>query len=87
MKWKHDDIPDQTGKIAIVTRGHARRGLPAEAKLQDEHRLTHYVMIEPDREDEVLTQGTEVLIVRQIGSRFRAIANTNPSLSRQETGT
>ncbi|MEM8988352.1 MAG: YqiJ family protein [Pseudomonadota bacterium] len=71
------------GKIAVVTRGAARRGLPTEAKLTDRHGQTHYVLVEPDIDDEVLEAGAEVLIVRQTGGAFRAIENTNAALSKQ----
>ncbi|MDJ0951237.1 MAG: YqiJ family protein [Alphaproteobacteria bacterium] len=72
------------GKIAVIIRGEAKRGLPAEAKLKDRYGLTHYVLLEPDRDDELLTSGSEVLIVRQVGAHFRAIENTSASLSNRE---
>lgn len=71
------------GKVVVVIRGEARRGLPAEAKFRDQHGQTHYVLVEPDRDDDVLPAGTEVLLVSQVGGAFRAIENTNAALSRQ----
>lgn len=76
---------DFIGKIAVVTKGTAQRGLPAEAKLQDHFGQTHYVQVEPDIEDETFAQGAEVLLVRQAGGRFRVIANTHAVLSRKDT--
>ncbi len=71
------------GKVAVIIRGEARRGLPAEAKFQDQHGQTHYVLVEPDHDDDVLPTGAEVLLVSQMGSAFRAIENTNAALSKK----
>lgn len=69
------------GKIATIIRGTAKSGLPAEAKLSDANGQTHYLLVEPDNAGEAFAQGTEVLIVRKVGSIFRAIANTSAALS------
>jgi hypothetical protein len=69
------------GRIAVITRGDAREGLAAEAKLTDSFGQTHYVLVEPDEPGAVLTSGSAVLLVRQAGSRFRAIDNPNPMLT------
>ncbi|MBN9669673.1 YqiJ family protein [Roseibium aggregatum] len=69
------------GKPALIVQGHARKGLPAQARLKDARGQSHYVFVEPDIEDEVLEQGTEVIIVRQAGAHFNAIRNTNETLS------
>jgi Inner membrane protein YqiJ, N-terminal/Inner membrane protein YqiJ, OB-fold len=69
------------GKVAIIVRGKARKGSPAEAKLTDSFGQTHYVLIEPDDETESFMQGTEVIIVKQLGSIYRAILNTSAALS------
>ena len=69
------------GKVAVVTRGVARTGLPSEAKLKDVHGQTHYVLVEPDIEGESFAAGEEVLVVRQAGAAtYRVIANDNPAL-------
>lgn len=68
------------GRVATVIRGEARRGLPAEAKLKDLHGHTHYVLVEPDADEEVFGQGTEVLVVQKVGATFRVILNTHPNL-------
>ena len=72
---------DYIGRVATIIRGQASRGNPAEAKLKDQHDTTHYVLVEPDHDDETLAQGEEVLIVKGDGSRFYAIKNTHDSLS------
>lgn len=74
------------GAIAVIIRGHARPGEPAEAKFSDAHGQVHYVLVEPDLDDESFAAGDEVLLVRQIGSKFTAIANTNPALSPNKDG-
>lgn len=72
------------GRIATITKGAARRNLPAEAKLHDEFGQAHYILVEPDLEDDVFTAGTEVVVVRQIGSFYRVIKNTTAVLSKEE---
>ena len=69
------------GRIAIITRGDAREGLAAEAKLTDAFGMSHYVLVEPDEPDTVLKSGSAVLLVRLVGGRFRAIENPNPMLT------
>ena len=68
------------GRIAIITIGTAKKGSPAEAKVKDQHGLTHYVMAEPDQGGEVYTTGTAILLIKRNGSVFSAIENTNPAL-------
>ena len=69
------------GKVAVILRGAARKGAPAEAKLTDSFGQTHYVLIEPDDETETFQQGTDVIIVKQTGSFYQAILNTSAALS------
>ncbi len=69
------------GKIATITIGTARRGMPAEAKLTDTFGQVHYVMVEPDIEGEEFPQHTNVLIVNMRGSTFGAIRNPNEKLT------
>jgi hypothetical protein len=82
-KEETDAVSQKTfvGKVAVVTRGEARRGLPAEAKLRDHRGQTHYLLVEPDEDDAKFAQGAEVLIVQQTGSIYRVIANTNAAMS------
>lgn len=68
------------GRIAVITLGIAKSGSPAEAKVKDQHGLTHYVMVEPDGDNEEFKSGTAVLLVKQQGSVYRVIENTNPVL-------
>lgn len=69
------------GKVAIILRGEASAGRPAEAKLKDPHGATHYLLVEPDEGDAAFAAGTEVLIVGRAGAVFRAIANPSAALT------
>jgi len=68
------------GRVAVVTLGTARRGAPTQARLTDQHGQSHYVMVEPDLDDEQFATGEEVLLVRQAGSLFRVIAAGSAAL-------
>ena len=69
------------GKVATITLGTASTGSPAQAKLRDQHGLTHYVMVEPDDENEQFHQTEQVLIVKKSGSVFSAIRNSTAALT------
>lgn len=69
------------GRVATITLGTARIASPAQAKFRDEYGQTHYVMVEPFEGEQDFVTGTEVLIVKQLGSHFAAIKNTYKSLS------
>jgi len=68
------------GRAGIVMHGAARRGLAAQVRVRDGHGRTHYLMVEPDVDDEVFEQGSQVLIVRKAGAFYRCIANPHPGL-------
>ncbi len=71
------------GKVATITRGIAKEGVPAEAKLRDVHGQMHYVLVEPDVADDEFPQGSEVLLTSQSSAiRFRAILNINALMSK-----
>lgn len=69
------------GKVAVIIRGEARRGQPAEAKLKDVHGQTHWILVEPDEDGACLVAGNEVLVISQAGSQYRVIVNTHQVLS------
>lgn len=69
------------GRTATVTGGDARQDLPAQARLTDRFGTTHYILVEPEDHDQVLANGTLVLLVRQINGRFSAIPNPNAALA------
>lgn len=69
---------DFIGRVATVFRGTASVGKPAEAKLTDIHGKTHYVLVEPDDAQQVLSEGSQVVLVRRQGHVFRAIVRLKP---------
>ena len=68
------------GRHGVVSAGAARRGLAAQARVRDAHGRTHYLMVEPDVDDEVFDEGAQILIVRKVGAFYRCIANPHPAL-------
>ncbi|SDD88570.1 YqiJ family protein [Kordiimonas lacus] len=68
------------GRPATITLGTASMGSPAQAKLKDKHGQSHYVMVAPDNDGESFEQGTGVLLVRQTGSTFFAIKDTQTDM-------
>lgn len=58
------------GSVVVITTGTAKLGTPAQAKLQDQHGHTHYVMVEPDTEGVVFETGTSVVLVENHGTVF-----------------
>lgn len=61
------------GRFAIIIIGTARRNSPAQAKLRDEFRTTHYLMVEPVHDHDVFQQGEEVLLMAKHGAHYRAV--------------
>lgn len=75
-------VSEQTliGRSGVIVRGHARRGMAAEAKVRDHHGHMHYVMVEPDMADLQLDEGAAIVLVRKMGVGYRCIANPHPEL-------
>jgi hypothetical protein len=68
------------GASAQITTGKARRGAPAEARLRDSHGHSHYVMIEPDHDEEVFAAGTHVVLVKRHDAIYRVIEDVHVEL-------
>jgi hypothetical protein len=68
------------GRAGVIVKGHAKAGLAAEAKVRDSYGRSHYVMVEPDVETDVFNEGSDVLLVKKVGARFRCIRNPHPEL-------
>lgn len=68
------------GSTAIVILGTARHGAPAQAKLRDAHGQTHYVLVEPEKDEGELPQGTAVILVEARGAIFTAIVDAAPQI-------
>lgn len=69
------------GMIATLTLGTAQAGKPAQAKLTDKHKQTHYILVEPDDAAEHFGQGDQVLIVSKNGALFKIIAADNSAMT------
>lgn len=63
------------GRVAIITLGTAKKNHAAQGKVKDAFGKFHYIMIEPDNEEDTFAQGVDVLLVRHSGGTFFAIAN------------
>lgn len=75
-------VSEQTliGRVGVIIGGTARRGLAAQARVRDSLGRSHYLMVEPDLDDEVLEENTQVLIVSKAGAFYRCIVNPHPAL-------
>lgn len=69
------------GRVATITLGTAEKDSPAEAKVTDQHGLTHYIMLEPDETGIKFVSGQDLLLVGYDGKVYAAIENTNTVLS------
>jgi hypothetical protein len=64
----------------VILEGAARRGHPARAKVLDQHKQAHYVMVEPHNDDDVIAQGETAMLVRKEGSIFFGLPEVHPTL-------
>lgn len=65
---------------ATILEGAARRGHPARAKVVDQHKQAHYVMVEPHNDDDVIAQGETVMLVRKQDTLFFVLPEVHPTL-------
>lgn len=68
------------GRMGVVSGGAARRGFAAQARVRDGHGRLHYLMVEPDLDEEVFEEGAQILIVKKSGPFYRCIANPHSHL-------
>ena len=68
------------GCSAQITSGKARRGAPAEARLRDAYGRSHYVMVEPEHDEEVFPAGARVVLLKRRDVVYRVIADANIDL-------
>jgi Protein of unknown function (DUF1449) len=73
------------GRVAVIVLGTARRGAAAQAKLRDEFRTTHYLMVEPVHDFDVFQQGEEVLLMAKHGPRYRAVRANVASIAKNSS--
>jgi len=63
-----------TGKLALITSGTAKFGSPTEAKIIDDFKQTHYVMVEPLEQSETFIRGDEVILVQKNKTCWQAVS-------------
>lgn len=68
------------GRVAVISRGTARAGYAAEAKVRDAHGKLHYVMVEPDLPAQVFGEGANIVLISKIARGYKCIANPHPEL-------
>jgi len=68
------------GGTAFITLGTARRGEPSQAKIQDKHGLTHYVLVEPLRPGEEFPHGAAVTLIRRDGPKYYVVEDSVDAL-------
>ena len=75
-------VSEQTliGRTGVVIQGIARDGMAAQAKVRDSYGRSHYVMVEPDLSEETFDEGSDILLVKKVGARFKCIRNPHPTL-------
>lgn len=75
-------VSEQTliGRSGVVIQGTARDGMAAQAKVRDSYGRSHYVMVEPDLSEETFDEGSDILLVKKTGARFKCIRNPHPTL-------
>jgi hypothetical protein len=61
------------GRTAVIILGTARKGQAVEAKVRDAHGRTHYLMVEPDNDEDEFSEGAQILLVKKTGSIFYGI--------------
>lgn len=65
-------VQDLIGREGLVMAGTGQRGSPVQVKLRDQFGQSHYVMVEPMRDDDVLRSGQAILITARVGSIYHA---------------
>ncbi len=61
------------GKTATVVLAQTERGKPTQAKVRDQFGTTHYILVEPHRDEDRFSPGEEVVLVSRNGSLFEAM--------------
>ena len=73
-------VDDLIMRRGTVLEGTARRGHPARAKVIDQHKQAHYVMVEPHNDSDIIAQGEIGLLVRKEGGTFFIMPDTDTTL-------
>ena len=73
-------IDDLIMRRGTILEGVARRGHPARARVIDQHKQAHYVMVEPHSDSDILAQGETGLLVRKEGGTFFIVPDADTTL-------
>ncbi len=65
------------GRTGTVTLGPAIRGRAGQCRIYDQFGQAHYVMIQPDIDQQSFDTGDRVLLIREAGSHWRVIRSEN----------
>jgi hypothetical protein len=68
------------GRAGVIVIGTARVGFAAQARVRDQHGRMHHVMVEPDQENIAFEVGTEILLIKYLGTKYQAILNPHADL-------
>ena len=63
-----------------ITVGTARRGHPAEARVRDGFGRSHYVMVEPDNDEQTFPAGSKVVLLKRHEAIYRVIDDVHVPL-------
>jgi hypothetical protein len=63
-----------------ITIGTARRGHPAEARVRDGFGQSHYVMVEPDNDEQTFPAGSKVVFLKRHDTVYRVIDDVHMPL-------
>jgi hypothetical protein len=72
---------DLVMRRGVILEGIAKRGHPARAKVVDQHKQAHFVMVEPQYDNEFIETGQTALLVRKDGNVFFGIPDIDTALS------
>ncbi len=72
---------DLVMRRGVILEGAARRGHPARAKVLDQHKQAHFVMVEPQYDSDVIESGQTALLVRKEGNVFFGVPDIDTALS------
>lgn len=62
-----------SGKIATITIGKGTKGNATEAVLHDDFNQKHYLLVEPENEEQIFLPGTQVVLIEKLQHSWLAI--------------
>ncbi|HEX9996404.1 MAG TPA: OB-fold-containig protein [Abditibacterium sp.] len=68
------------GREGEIVVGTARRGRPTQARVSDQWGTIHYVLVEPENDDESFAAGSKVLLLKRENPIFRVISGSGAAL-------